>query len=73
MEGHLHDEVWNGVSQMIADFAKLPGVHTYFSDRGNWYSPRFVAHLRTVGLQTGSGRSLEETYSSGDVSNQTDS
>ena len=69
-EGSLHDEAWNGVSQMIADFAKLPGVHDYFADRGNWYSPRFVEHLRTVGLQSTSGRSLRETYVTGEAGNQ---
>jgi hypothetical protein len=69
-DGSLNDEAWNGVSQMIADFAKLPGVHAYFADRGNWYSPRFVQYLRAAGLRTGSGRSFQETYVTGEVGDQ---
>ena len=48
----LDDEAWHGVSNVLADFAALPGARQYFTDRGHWYAPSFVRYLRTeAGLE----------------------
>ncbi|HKJ75195.1 MAG TPA: hypothetical protein VKA19_13860 [Alphaproteobacteria bacterium] len=41
-EGALDDEEWAAVESMILDFASLPGVKTYFAERGHWYTPAFL-------------------------------
>ena len=62
--GDLNEEAWHGVSNMLADFAQLPGVRQYFTDRGHWYAPSFVRYLQgEAGLEPmGERTSLKATY-----------
>jgi hypothetical protein len=41
-EGALGDDEWVAVESIVSDFATLPGVRQYFSDRGQWYTPGFL-------------------------------
>jgi hypothetical protein len=62
--GDLNEEAWHGASNMLADFAQLPGVRQYFTDRGHWYAPSFVRYLQgEAGLEPmGERTSLKATY-----------
>ena len=62
--GDLNEEAWHGASNMLADFAQLPGVRQYFTDRGHWYAPSFVRYLQgEAGLEPMDERtSLKATY-----------
>lgn len=61
-EGALDDESWIAVEHITRDFASLPGVQTYLTDRGRWYTTSFLEYVWSLvgGQPTGRARSLVE-------------
>ena len=63
-EGALDDESWAAVERMIRDWMALPGVRTYFRDRGGWYTESFLEYVQQAvdnPLDT-EGRTLLDHY-----------
>jgi len=64
-EGALDDESWGAVERMIRDWVALPGVQTYFRDRGGWYATSFqeyVTQLAGGDFPTERGKSIRDHY-----------
>lgn len=72
-EGALDEETWAAVERMTRDWVALPGVQTYFRDRGGWYTDSFLAHVNQLAgghLVMDGGKSLHDHYGEA-VSKQT--
>ena len=64
-EGSLDGESWAAVERMIQDWVALPGVQTYFRDRGRWYTTGFLEYVSQMtggGLLTEGGKSIRDHY-----------
>lgn len=67
-EGSLDGESWAAVERMIRDWMALPGVQTYFRDRGQWYTTGFLEYVSQMdggGLSTEGGKTIYDHYGEG--------
>jgi hypothetical protein len=47
-QGRLEDGAWRGLARTLEDMALLPGVKTWWTKRGLWYSDEFISFVQPL-------------------------